>query len=182
MNPPNPAGTVRKVLVLPPGSLFYNGHFFCINGYSITGFERRPRMRKIFLRGLSLCLPLFLLPLSALGAQVAEVEPNNQPEQATSIQLGDTVTGKIHHFDVDLFHLTLPESGIVTVKLSGLPADCKSVWAANQVAAAGFDSQAGLQPSPSYRPPDVWRRLRPGRPASVGFSCLGVHEGAGIHH
>ena len=123
-------------------------------------------MRKIFLRGLSLCLPLFLLPISALGAQVAEVEPNNKPEQATSIQLGDTVTGKIHHFDVDLFHLTLPESGIVTVKLSGFPADCK----------LRIDSSGFYYRNPLTNPVGGVVS-EPGQPVTFSFSAQGRHKG-----
>ena len=117
------------------------------------------------------CLPLILsglliLPFPVFGGQVAEVEPNNKPEQATPFQLGDTVTGKIHHFDVDLFQLTLPQSGIVTLKLSGFPADCKM-----RIDSSGFYYRT------SITNPIGWVIGDPGQAVAFSFSAQGKQKG-----
>ena len=123
-------------------------------------------MRRTFFGGLFLAILFFLLPFSASAAQVSEVEPNNKPEQATPIQVGDTVTGKVHHYDVDLFQLTLPESGIVTLNLSGLPPECKF-----RIDSSGFYYRNPLTN------PVGGLVSEPGQPATFSFSAQGKQKG-----
>jgi hypothetical protein len=123
-------------------------------------------MRRAFFGGLFLATLFSLLPLSASAGQVAEVEPNNKPEQATPIQVGDTVSGKIQHFDIDLFQLTLPESGIVTLNLSGFPPDCKL-----RVDGSGFYYQSSLTN------PVGGVVSEPGQPVTFSFSAQGKQKG-----
>ena len=123
-------------------------------------------MRKVLLYGLSLCLSFLLLPLFALAGQVAEVEPNNKPEQATPFQVGDTVLGKIHHYDLDHFQLTLPESGIVTLNLSGFPPDCKL-----RIDSTGFYYRNSLTN------PVGGVTSEPGHPVTFSYSAQGKQKG-----
>ena len=109
---------------------------------------------------------LLILPIQAFAGHVAEVEPNNKPEQATPFQPGDTVTGKVNHMDTDLFLLTLPESGIVTLKLSGFPADCRM-----RIDSSGFYYRTSLTN------PVGGVIGEPGQPVTYSFSAQGKQKG-----
>lgn len=68
---------------------------------------------------------LMLLSGAAYGATVAEIEPNDNHDQAMPINVGDIVNGVVQSDGgQDWFKLTLPQSGIVTVSFTG-PTDCK---------------------------------------------------------
>ena len=71
----------------------------------------------------SICA-LLLLSGAAYGAAVSEIEPNDDMDHATPINAGDVVSGVVQYDIKDFFKLTLPQSGIVTAKLSGY-SDCK---------------------------------------------------------
>ncbi|MBA4349601.1 MAG: hypothetical protein C0415_06415 [Thermodesulfovibrio sp.] len=107
----------------------------------------------------------FIFSIAPYAAAVTEVEPNNSPEQANLINIGDTVTGKINYGDgSDYFKLTLPRSGIVRVNISGYPSDCSI-----QIGAAGFQKYATT--------PVGWVRSDSGSPATFSFSAQGKFTG-----
>ena len=74
-------------------------------------------------RILSICsICILLLSGTAYGATVAEIENNNDLEHAQSINAGDTINGKMDgdYVVFDYYRITLPQSGIVTLSLSGI--------------------------------------------------------------
>ena len=80
----------------------------------------KTEIRQIFY---SICA-LLLLSGAAYGASVSEIEPNDDMDHATPINAGDVVNGVVQYDVKDFFKLTLPQSGIVTARLSGY-SDCQ---------------------------------------------------------
>ncbi|MFZ3382350.1 MAG: hypothetical protein WA144_00345 [Candidatus Methanoperedens sp.] len=80
----------------------------------------KTEIRQIFY---SICA-LLLLSGAAYGASVLEIEPNDDIDHATLINAGDVANGVVGYDNKDFFKLTLPQSGIVTAKLSGY-SDCQ---------------------------------------------------------
>ncbi len=68
----------------------------------------------------SICA-LLMLSGAAYGAVVAEIEDNNDLDHAQTINAGDTINGKMdgNYVTTDYYKLTLPQSGIVTLTVSG---------------------------------------------------------------
>jgi hypothetical protein len=123
------------------------------------------KMTKRMLYLSAIVLFSFIFIIASYAAAVTEVEPNNSPERANPINIGDSVTGKINYGDgSDYFKLTLPQSGIVRVNISGYPSDCSI-----QLAAAGFQKYATT--------PVGWVKSDRGAPATFSFSAQGKYTG-----
>jgi len=109
------------------------------------------------------CVALFLLWSGLALAQ--EKEPNDREEQASRIEVGKALTGVVHFSDGrDFYKLTLPGSGIVTLTLSGFPADCTF-----QVGVMGFQKYATSVAG--------WVDGEAGKPITCSFTAQGGHQG-----
>ena len=98
---------------------------------------------------------LLLLSGVAYGASVSEIEPNDDMDHSTLINAGDVVNGVVGYDNKDFFKLTLPQSGIVTAKVSGY-SDCQF-----EVTVADFGYGWGIGSVTSEN----------GKPAAISFSA-----------
>lgn len=104
-------------------------------------------------------------------AQLTEVEPNNTPDQATPLALGQSATGLFHaqdSLDGDYYRLSVSGPGRVTVTVSGIPQDCRIT-----VGALGFqrDGRAPVKPESSVT------STRGESSVTFAFSSSGAYEG-----
>ncbi len=110
-------------------------------------------------------LLVLILGLTTASTPAQDREPNDDPAQAIAISLNTPVTGTRHFGDQsDFYRLRLPAAGIVTVELSGYPADCGF-----QIAVQGFQKST----TESAGSADG----KPGEPMRVRFAARGGHDG-----
>ena len=99
------------------------------------------------------------------GAVGQETEPNDRPDKANPIQLDGAMVGMWNAGDqYDYYKLTLPSSGIVTVNLSGYPAD-----AIFQVGITGFQKHETSEGG--------WAKNVAGKPLTFSFVAQGGKPG-----
>jgi sugar lactone lactonase YvrE len=106
----------------------------------------------------------------AVASLVAETEPNDGPDHAVTVPLGDAVTGLIDPVhDVDFFSVTMPEEGVLEIEVlasrSGSPLDS---W----IRLYGPDGRTLLEENDDYFGLDS--RIRRGVPAGRYF--VSIHD------
>lgn len=124
------------------------------------GFERALRIRRVLVPTVAVALLSVLIFLgwnflqqapNDNGPRTAEIEPNNEPEQATRIGLGLPVTGTIGkpvsetESDRDVFVLEIPQRMSISVDLTAVP-DMNLVFELFQVESFSQDGKIRLSP------------------------------------